>query len=98
MTDADTTPVDDDLLAAVAAQVDTADESEAAAIAAAVGAHIRDQEVAAAAADSEDDRPAWEGRRWAFSGRVARSQRRHVRVPDDAPENPWATAGRADRL
>jgi hypothetical protein len=101
MIDSDTeaTPVvDDDLLAAVAAQVDTADESEAAAIAVAIGAHIRDQEVAAAAAASDDDRPAWEGRRWAFSGRVARSQRRHVRVPDGAPDDAWTTAGRADRL
>jgi len=100
MTDSDTAPtVDADLLAAVAAQVETADESEAAAIAVAIGAHVRDQEAAAAAAAaSEDDGRPWEGRRWAFSGRVARSQRRHVKVPDGAPDDAWATAGRADRL
>ncbi|WP_246982763.1 acc operon protein [Halorientalis marina] len=102
MTDSDTAPsatVDGDLFAAVAAAVETADESEAAAIAVAIGAHIRDQEAAAAAAAaSEDDGQPWAGRRWAFSGRVGRSQRRYVRVPDGAPDDAWATAGRADRL
>jgi len=90
--------VDGEVLAAVAAQIETADESEAAAIAVAIGAHIRDQEAAAAAAAAEDGGPTWEGRRWAFSGRVARSQRRHVRVPEGAPDDAWTTAGRADRL
>ena len=49
--------VDGEVLAAVAAQIETADESEAAAIAVAIGAHIRDQEAAAAAAAREDGGP-----------------------------------------
>jgi len=91
--------VDGDLLAAIAAEVEDADEAEAAAIAVAIGAHVRDRELAAAAAASEDDEGEdWDGRRWAFSGRVARSQNRHVRIPHGAPGDAWRVAGRADRL
>jgi hypothetical protein len=75
-----------------------ADDAEAAAIAAAVAAHLRDGERAAAAAAAEDDEPAWEGERWAFAGRVERLQNRSVRVPVDAPTDPWTAAGRADRF
>lgn len=86
------------LLAAVLDQAD-ADTDEAAAIAVALGAHIGDQaRAAAAAAAADDDGPDWEGRRWAYSGRMARRYGRHVRVPEGAPEDPWAAAGRADRM
>jgi len=73
---------------------------EAAAIAAAVAAHLRDGERAAAAraAAAADDNPDWEGKRWSFAGRVDRLQNRSVRVPVDAPTDPWTAAGRADRF
>lgn len=77
---------------------DDADDAEAAAIAAAVAAHLRDGERAAAAAAAEGDEPAWEGERWAFAGRVDRLQNRSVRVPVSAPTDPWTAAGRADRF
>lgn len=72
-----------------------ADEREAAAIAAAVGAHLRDQEVAAAAAGEEET---WDGARWSFAGRVERLQGRTVRVPRTAPTDAWSAAGRTDRF
>ena len=74
----------------------TADASEAAAIAAAVGAHLRDQATAAAAAG--DDEKSWDGERWSFTGRVEALQGRTVRVPRDAPANAWSAAGRTDRF
>ncbi|MFB6220589.1 MAG: acc operon protein [Halolamina sp.] len=73
-----------------------ADEREAAAIVAAVGAHIRDQETAAAAA--EDEEKTWAGERWAFAGRVESLQRRTVRVRDGTPTDAWSAAGRSERL
>lgn len=76
---------------------DDADESEAAAIAAAVGAHMRDQEAAAAAA-GEDEAENWEGKRWGFTGRVEALQARTVRVRDGTPTDAWTAAGRTDRL
>lgn len=72
-----------------------ADASEAAAIAAAIGAHLRDQEVAATASDGEET---WYGRRWSFAGRVERLQSRTVRVPSNAPRSAWSAAGRTDRF
>ncbi|WP_224449244.1 acc operon protein [Haloprofundus salilacus] len=74
-----------------------ADDAEAAAIAAAVGAHLRDQQVAAAAAASESAET-WEGERWRFAARVDALQGRSVRVPDGAPTDAWTAAGRTDRL
>ncbi|MYL67589.1 hypothetical protein [Halorubrum distributum] len=76
---------------------DDARDDEAAAIAAAVAAHLRDGELAAAAAASDGD----EGReedRWALAGRIDRLHRRRVRVPADAPADPWTAAGRSDRF
>jgi hypothetical protein len=73
---------------------DDADAAEAAAIAAAVRAHL-------AAGDGDDDDAArtggWAGRRWRFRGRIDALQRRHVRVPTGAPEDAWTAAGRTDR-
>ena len=47
---------------------------EAAAIAAAVGTHLRDRKVAtataAAASDDGGERESWTGRRWQFAGRL----------------------------
>ncbi|WP_242695462.1 hypothetical protein [Halomontanus rarus] len=77
---------------------DDASAQEAAAIAVAVGAHLRDRELAAAAAAGEDVEETWEGRRWAFAGRMRAQQRRYTRVPKDAPTNAWTAAGRTDRF
>jgi hypothetical protein len=76
---------------------DDADDAEAAAIAAAVAAHLRDGELAAAAA-AEAASDGWEGERWSFAGRVDRLANRSVRVPENAPTDPWTAAGRADRF
>ena len=74
-----------------------ADDAEAAAIAVAVAAHLRDSELAAAAA-ARDTEPSWDGRRWAFAGRMEQLGDRSVRVPDGTPTDPWTAAGRTDRL
>lgn len=94
----DLTDTDAALLAAIAAEVENADTDEAAAIAVALGAHLSDRERAAAATAMDDAAPDWEGRRWAYAGRLGRKHGRHVRVPESAPADPWAVAGRADRL
>ncbi|GAB3322476.1 acc operon protein [Haloplanus rallus] len=75
-----------------------ADAEEAAAIAAAVGAHVRDGERAAAAAATTPSDEGWDGRRWTFAGRIDGLQSRSVRVPDGAPTDGWTAAGRTDRL
>lgn len=77
---------------------DDADEAEAAAIAAAVAAHIRDGELAAAAAAAEETAETWDGKRWAFAGRLEGVSGRSARVPDGAPTNAWTAAARADRF
>ena len=86
-----------ELLAAVAEAVD-ADGEEAAAIAAAISTHLTEQAAAAAAAAEDDDDTDWNDRRWQFAGRVAALHGRQVRVPTDAPTDPWAAAGRTDRM
>jgi hypothetical protein len=94
---------DDPPLADLAASLELpedADTDEAAAIVAAIGAHLRDREVAAAAAaESGGETDGWPGRKWAFAGRVdVLRGRRAVRVPDGAPANAWSAAGRTDRF
>lgn len=74
---------------------DDATDEEAAAIAAAIGSHLHDLALAAAAA--ADGEETWDGRRWAYAGRIRAQQHRHVRVPLDAPTDPWSAAGRTDR-
>ena len=76
---------------------DTATEEEAAAIAAAIGAHLHDHALAVAAAAAAGEET-WDDRRWAFGGRVRAQQQRRVRVPRDAPTDPWTAAGRTDRV
>ncbi|WP_049992313.1 hypothetical protein, partial [Natrinema salifodinae] len=75
---------------------DDADDEEAAAIAAAIGAHLHDLTLAAAAA--ADGEETWDDRRWAFGGRVRAQQHRTVRVPRQAPTDPWTAAGRTERF
>jgi hypothetical protein len=71
---------------------------EAAAIVAAIGAHVRDQEAAAAAAAAESAEETWDGKRWAYTGRLESLQSRTTRVPTDAPTDPWSASGRSDRF
>jgi thiamine monophosphate kinase len=73
-----------------------ADDAEAAAIAAAVGAHVTDLELTAAASGGDTD--SWRDRKWSFAGRVRSVQGRDVRVPDDAPTDAWTASGRTDRF
>lgn len=89
--------VDVESVAAGLTVPDDADESEAAAIAAAVAAHVRDGELAAAAAAAGAEET-WDGKRWAFAGRLRRVSGRSARVPDGAPTNAWIAAARADRF
>ena len=77
---------------------DDADPEEAAAILAAVSAHLRDREAAAAAAAAASSSPTWDGERWTFAGRVERFPGGDGRVPDGAPTDPWTASGRVDRF
>jgi hypothetical protein len=78
---------------------DDADDAEAAAIAAAVGAHLTDRDrAAAAAAAASGDEETWRGREWAFAGRIDGLQGRSIRVPGTAPTDAWTAAGRTDRF
>ena len=75
---------------------DHAEEDEAAAIAAAISAHLTD--LARAAAAERDEAEGWDGRRWTFAGRIESLTGQSVRVADGAPTDPWTTAGRRDRF
>jgi hypothetical protein len=77
---------------------DDADDAEAAAIAAAVGAHLTDRDRAAAAAAAAGDEETWRGREWAFAGRIDGLQGRSIRIPETAPTDAWTAAGRTDRF
>ncbi len=70
---------------------------EAAAIAAAIAAHLRDREAAAVAAAAGDEK-SWDGRRWQFAGRLAGLGHRGQRVPREAPTDEWTAVGRLDAL
>jgi hypothetical protein len=103
--DGDSDTADDsaekDLAAAVAASVPDADEAETAAIVAAVRTHLAQQAAAARAAaeaDDQDEQGGWDGRRWAYAGRIDALQSRSVRVPDGAPDDSWAASGRTERF
>lgn len=81
------------------------DDEEAAAIAAAVGAHLEAETAATVAAVTAARRAAaaaetgWADRRWAYVGRTeALSIGCSRRPPDGAPRDPWTAAGRADRF
>jgi hypothetical protein len=80
----------------IAIPEDASDE-EAAAIAAAVSAHLARLEAEAAAA-AEDAEETWDGDKWAFAGRIASLDGHGCRVPDSAPRDAWTAAGRRDRF
>lgn len=73
-----------------------ASDEEAAAIAAAVSAHLARLEAEAAA--TEDAEETWDDDKWAFAGRIAGLDSHGRRVPDDAPRDAWTAAGRRDRF
>lgn len=72
----------------------TATEDEAAAIAAAVSAHMHDQEKAATMGDNEEE--TWEGNQWKFAARIQQTKHKSVRVPKTAPTDPWTAADRLE--
>ena len=72
-----------------------ANDAEAAAIAAAVSAHLARLEAEAAAGEESES---WDRRKWSFAGRVDALGGRSVRVPDGAPTDAWSAAGRRDRF
>ncbi|WP_232702465.1 acc operon protein [Halobacterium wangiae] len=74
---------------------DDASDEEAAAIAAAVSAHLAALEAAAA---EGDEAATWTGRKWSFAGRIEALDGGPVRVPDGAPTDAWSAAGRRDRF
>jgi hypothetical protein len=81
---------------------DDADDEEAAAIVAAIAAHLRDRETAvavaaAAAADADADHD-WRGERWEFAARLESVRGRRTRMPRGTPTDPWTAAGRLDRV
>ncbi|EMA39413.1 hypothetical protein C448_15189 [Halococcus morrhuae DSM 1307] len=86
-------PSRDELAAAIP---DDAADDEAAAIAAAMSAHLADRE--RAALDGADETPSWAGERWGFAGRLHALGGRSARVTLGAPTDPWSAAGRVDRL
>ena len=75
-----------------------ADDHEAAAIAAAIAAHLRDREAAAAAAAAADDEEDESRRTWAFAGRLEAIGETAGRPPNSTPRNAWSAASRADRF
>ena len=78
---------------------ETATVEEAAAIAAAIGTHLRDQQAAAAAlAAQAGEAETWDGKRWAYAGRLEGLTGRGERVPANAPTDEWAASGRTERF
>ncbi len=76
---------------------DSATPEEAAAIAAAVGAYLDAREDAPDTGERARDN-GWDGDRWRFRGRIKALQSRSVRVPKDAPSDPWQATGRTERF
>lgn len=72
-----------------------ATSEEAAAIVAAIGAHLRAEAATEARAGTEET---WHGERWSFAGRIDRLQNRQVCVPAGAPTDAWTAAGRTDQF
>lgn len=92
--------VDSPVLHQVLAALDDATPDEAAAIAAVVDTYLRTERTGEHADrdDRAEDEESWAGRRWSFAGRIEHIQRRRVRVPSNAPSDPWTAAGRTDRF
>jgi hypothetical protein len=76
----------------------TATPQEAAAITAAVHAHLAAEEAAAEEAATEAASPTWDGKRFQFAGRIAAVTGTPRRVPRGAPTDEWTALGRSDRF
>jgi hypothetical protein len=72
--------------------------AETAAIAAAIAAHLRDQEAAGAVAATAGDGETWDGSRWQFAGRTEGLSGVARRAPHNAPTDDWTAAGRLEGL
>ncbi len=70
---------------------ESATADEAAAIVAAVDAHL-------SSTGDDEAESTWDGARFRFAGRIETLQDRRVRVPDGAPTDAWSAAGRTDRM
>lgn len=68
---------------------------EAAAITVALGAHIQDRSTEAETPDTGDT---WDGKRFAFAGRIEGLTGIPRRIPRGAPTDEWTAAGRLDRV
>ena len=68
---------------------------EAAAIVAAMRAHL---EALEAATHNVSDERSWDGNRWAFVGRVEQLQGSSKRVPRGTPTDAWTATARTDRF
>ncbi|WP_435095175.1 acc operon protein [Halarchaeum sp. P4] len=79
---------------------ESASAEEAAAVVAAIEAHLSEQRarLAAAARAARQDEPSWDGEKWRFAGRLEAIGAEGGRVPDGAPTDAWSAAGRADRF
>ncbi|MFO7832907.1 MAG: acc operon protein [Halohasta sp.] len=76
-----------------------ATDEEAAAIAAAIAAHLRDRQAAAAVAAADADEEDGGSRRsWAFAGRLEAIGEAAGRPPAGTPDSAWRAAERADRF
>ena len=94
---AEESPSDEDLFAAVTESNPDAEPEEAAAIVAVLRAQLDAEAAAREAASAEgEEADSWQGRRWAFTGRIKSLQHRSDRVPENAPEDPWTASGRTD--
>ncbi|GGL24900.1 hypothetical protein GCM10009037_05520 [Halarchaeum grantii] len=79
---------------------ESASEAEAAAIVAAITAHLSERRALAVAAarDAADESASWDGEKWRFAGRLDAIGDTGKRVPDGAPTDAWSAAGRAERF
>lgn len=73
---------------------DDAKREEAAAIIAAISAHLRNEEHARLGDTAEES---WIGKRWGFASRLEEQDLQGGRVPLSAPVDEWTAAGRRDR-
>jgi len=75
-----------------------ADTGEAAAIAAAIAAHLRDRQAAAAAAAAAENDDGESRRSWTFAGRLESIGEDAGRPPNDSPNDGWTAASRSDQF
>ena len=82
----------DDSRAVGRLRIDAANRDEAAAIAAAIAEYLNEQE------ETGDQPETWDGKRFAFAGRIRGLTGVSRRVPRNAPTDEWTAAGRTSRF